>query len=214
MSEAYLRTRSLTCMHLNKFKVFSSLRRPETHFRHAQGHQRASALTGSNNIFQSTTITVYEVENQKTVNTKLGKQTIWFSDFIENIYHYFQEKQAGRRKRQKRNLHCFPKAYQSILQTHMAKKYNHFWRTDQNTPQTKHRKKMSSKKTTIEQFLQNSVHTDMKSTREAISQQKTPKTIHSWSNHFWNPIANVSVKEQYEETSIENWNTAEKNWFK
>ena len=26
-----------------KFKAFSGRRRPETHFRHAQGHQRASA---------------------------------------------------------------------------------------------------------------------------------------------------------------------------
>ena len=66
----------MTCMHLKMFKVFSSLRRPETHFRHAQGHQRAGALAGSTNIFQSTIITVYEVEHQKTVNTKLGKQTI------------------------------------------------------------------------------------------------------------------------------------------
>ena len=86
-------------MHLKKFKVFSSLRRPETHFRHAQGHQRASALTGSINIFQSTIITVYEVEHQKTVNTKLGKQTIWFSEVIIEFYHYIQEKKAGRHKK-------------------------------------------------------------------------------------------------------------------
>ena len=66
----------MTCMHLKMFKVFSSLRRPETHFRHAQGHQRAGAVTGSINFFQSTIIRVYEVEHQKTVNTKLGKQTI------------------------------------------------------------------------------------------------------------------------------------------
>ena len=121
MSEPYLSTRSKTSMHLKKFKNFSSLRRTETHFRHAQGHQRAGALTGSINIFQSTTITVYEVEYQKTVNTKLGKQTMWCSEVIKDIYHYFQEKQAGRRKRQKRKLHCFPKAYQSILRNHMAK---------------------------------------------------------------------------------------------
>ena len=68
----------MTCMHLKKFKVFSSLRRLEIHFRQAQGHQRAGALTGSINIFQNTIITVYEVENQKTVNRKLGKQTVWF----------------------------------------------------------------------------------------------------------------------------------------
>ena len=83
---------SKTCMHLKKFKVFSGLRRPETHFRHAQGHQRAIALTGSIIIFQSTTITVYEVEYQKTVNTELGKQTIWFSEVIKDIYHNFQQK--------------------------------------------------------------------------------------------------------------------------
>ena len=92
MSETYLSTRSKTCMHLKKLKVFSSLRRPETHFKQAQGHNRASALTGSINIFQSTTITVYEVEHQKTVNTKLGKQTIWFSEVFKDIDHYFQEK--------------------------------------------------------------------------------------------------------------------------
>ena len=81
-----------------KSQGFSSLCRPETHFRHAQGHQRAGALTSSINNFQSTTITVYEVEYQKTVNTKLGKQTIWFSEVIKDIYHYFQQKEAGRKK--------------------------------------------------------------------------------------------------------------------
>ena len=82
----------MTCMHLKKSKVFSSLRRPEPHFRHAQGHQRACALTGPIKIFGSTKITVYKVVHQKTVNTKLGKQTIWFSELMKDIYHYFQEK--------------------------------------------------------------------------------------------------------------------------
>ena len=90
MSETYLSTRSKTCMHLKKLKVFSSLRRPETHFKHAQGHTRASALTGSLNIFQRTTITVYEVEHQKTVTTKLGNQTIRFSEVFTDFHHYFQ----------------------------------------------------------------------------------------------------------------------------
>ena len=87
MSEPYLSTRSMTCMHLKKFKDFSSRRWPETHFRYAQGHQRAGALTGSVNILQSTTITVYEVEHQKTINTKLGKQTTWFSEVIKEFHH-------------------------------------------------------------------------------------------------------------------------------
>ena len=85
-------------MHLKNVKVFSSLRRPETHFRHAQGHQRAGALKGSINVFQSTTITVYEVKQQKTVNTKLGKLTIWLSKVIKDIHHYSQEKEARRKK--------------------------------------------------------------------------------------------------------------------
>ena len=70
-----------------KFQCFSSFRRPETHFRHAQGHQRAGVSTGSINISQNTVITVYEVEYQKTVNTKLGKQTIWLSEVIKKFYH-------------------------------------------------------------------------------------------------------------------------------
>ena len=82
----------MTCMHLKKLKVFSSLRGPDTDFRHAQGHQRASGSTGSINIIQNTIITVYEVEHQQTYNTKLGKQTIWFSEVIKDFQHYLQEK--------------------------------------------------------------------------------------------------------------------------
>ena len=82
-----------------KAQGFSSLRRPETHFRHAQGHQRARAITGFIDIFQSTTITVYEVEHQTTVNTKLGKQTIWFSEVIKEFHHYFQEEKAERHRK-------------------------------------------------------------------------------------------------------------------
>ena len=126
MSEPYLSTRSKTCLHLKKFEVFSSLSRPETHFRQAQGHQRAAAITGSINIFQCTIITVYEVEHQKTVKTKLGKQTIWFSEVIKDNYHYFQKNRLDDKKRQSVKLHCFPKADQLILQNHMAKKYKHF----------------------------------------------------------------------------------------
>ena len=117
----------MTCMHLKKLKFPSSLRRPETHFRHAQGHQRAGALTGSINIFQSTIITVYEVEHQKTVNTKLGKQTTWFSEVIKEFHHYFQEKSAGRHKKyRKKGCIAFLKLILLILQNPMAKKYKLF----------------------------------------------------------------------------------------
>ena len=81
----------MTCLQLKKFKVVSSLRRRETNFRHAQGNQRASAITGSINIFQRTIITIYEVELQKTVNRKLGKQTVWLWEVIKEFYHNFEE---------------------------------------------------------------------------------------------------------------------------
>ena len=99
MSEPFLSTRSKTCRHLKKFKFRSSLRWPATHVRHAQGHQRASAITGSINIFQSTTITEYVVEHQKKVNTKIGKQNNCFSEVIRQFHHYFQEKAPGRHKK-------------------------------------------------------------------------------------------------------------------
>ena len=100
MSEPYLSTRSMTCMHLKKLKFPSSLRRPETHVRHAKGHQGAGASTGSININQNTIFTAYELEHQKTNNTKLAKQTNWFSEVIKEFYQHFQKNtKNGRHKR-------------------------------------------------------------------------------------------------------------------
>ena len=53
-----------------KFETFPIFLRPETHFRHAQGHHPVGALTGSINIVQNTIFAVYEVESQKTVYKK------------------------------------------------------------------------------------------------------------------------------------------------
>ena len=86
----------MTCMQLKKVKVLFSSHSPETHVKHAQSHQRADGITGSINIFQSTVLIVYEVEHQKTVNTKLGKRSICFSEVIKEFYHYLQEKNTGR----------------------------------------------------------------------------------------------------------------------
>ena len=54
------------------------LRQPDKHFRHARGHQRAGAVTGSFNIIQNTVITVYEVESQKTDNADFENVLIGF----------------------------------------------------------------------------------------------------------------------------------------
>ena len=63
-----------------KVQVSSSLRRPETHFGHVHGRRGADFLTISCNIFQGTTIGVYEVEHQKTVNTNLENGLIIFQE--------------------------------------------------------------------------------------------------------------------------------------
>ena len=71
-----------------KVPVFSSVRRPESLFRHIQGHQRAGTLTVCINIIQNKTNTVYEVESHKTVNTNLWKRTNWFSEVIKEILNH------------------------------------------------------------------------------------------------------------------------------
>ena len=76
-----------TCENL-KNSTISKLNKPKTLFRHAQGCQRADALTGSINIIQNSIITVYEMKHQKSVNAKLGERTNWFSKVIEKILHY------------------------------------------------------------------------------------------------------------------------------
>ena len=75
LSVPYLSTRSMTCMHLEKFKVFSSLRQPETHFRHKQSHQFAGAITGFINVTQNTHIAVNGVEYHKRVNIEKKLET-------------------------------------------------------------------------------------------------------------------------------------------
>ena len=94
-----------------KFKIFSSLRRTETHVRHAQGHQRASASLGYIKNNQNTFTTEYEVEHQKTFNTKLGKQTIWVSEVIKEFYHHFQEKSYLTQKDKKQSRIAFLKLF-------------------------------------------------------------------------------------------------------
>ena len=85
----------------------------------------------------------------------------------------------------------------------MAKKYKHF-KKQTRIPLKLNIEKNScrQKRTTNEQFVQNSVHTDMKSTKEAIFQKRPQNQSIRGVKTLWNPIANVSVKIQYEETSI------------
>ena len=63
------------------------------------------------------------------------------------------------------------------------------------------------KENKFEHFFQISVDADMKSTKRDVFQQKTTKMFQSWSNHFWKPIAKVSVKNNTRKFCCKTWNT-------
>ena len=87
------------------------------------GHQLAVALTVFINSIQNTIITLYEVESQKTVNTKPWKWTDWISELFKQIFDYnLCETSTGKRKKRKVMMQCNAQAYQSILQNPIALK--------------------------------------------------------------------------------------------
>ena len=88
MSEKTSSSRSRTCMHLKKVSFSSSFRQLETQFSHEQGHQGTIATLGSVKITQSTNITVYEVESQKTNNAKVSVWTNRFSEVVKGIFRH------------------------------------------------------------------------------------------------------------------------------
>ena len=81
---------------------------------------------------------------------------------------------------------------------------------DQNTLQTNHRKDLIlSKEKHTWAIHANFSRCRYEVNKKAIFQWKTPKSVHSWSNNFWNPIANVSVKVQYGKLQPKTWNRDE-----
>ena len=80
-------------MHHNKFNFFLCLRGRQTHFMHAQGHQRPGAFLGSINVIRNIRSAVKCVERRKTVDKKMGKPTYWFSEVIKKLLHHkFRER--------------------------------------------------------------------------------------------------------------------------
>ena len=108
------------------------------------------------------------------------------------------------KKRQKVKLHCNAKAYQSILQNPMAKKYQHTLSTDQKTPQTN-----------CQQYLMSSKKNQPWATHADVSPciYEIDKARHiPTRNYKNNPVvvkpvlitfAKVSVTLQYDKTSIQ-----------
>ena len=72
-----------------KVQVSSSLPRPGTQFRHAQGHHGAGGLTGSIHIIQITFITVYQIESQSQLTENFDKGIIGFHKLSEKYFIIF-----------------------------------------------------------------------------------------------------------------------------
>ena len=108
-----------------KLQVFSSFCRPETQFKHAQGHQRAVASTNPINNIQNTNITVHELEHQKTINMKKhGYGPIVFQKWPKNAFiTTFRRATLRNAKIQEVKLHYIATTHYSILQNPMAKNY-------------------------------------------------------------------------------------------
>ena len=161
-----------------KVQVFSSLRRPETHFRLAQGHHRAVELTGSINIIQNTIITVYEVESQKTVNKKLWKRTNWFSEEIKikTSSQLSGELDCQTQKDRKKSCIAFLKLINRYYKIVWLKSTSNF-KEQTRIPLKLTIKKLwcRQKRITAEQFMQISVHDDTKWTKRGILQPKNSK---------------------------------------
>ena len=116
---------------------------------------------------------------------------------------YLQERTLTVAKKQKRMLVCKNEAQQSI-QKILWLKLSHMQRGDQKNPQTNYRKHfMSTKEQQNRAILANSSISTYDNGEMRHIQTKTSIWIHSWSNQFWNRIANVSVKKD-EESSNQN----------
>ena len=113
-------------------------------------------------------------------------------------------------------LVCIDKAHQSILENPMAKNWRHIQRTDQNSPQHSARKDcMSSKEKHRCSILAGFNPRRFQDEEMRQNSTKNANIIHAVSNQFWNPIANISVKVQYEKSSTKNrthrWNNFSAN---
>ena len=100
-------------------------------------------------------------------------------------------------------MHC--SSHQSTLENPLVKKYRHNRRTDLNNIQINYRKNLIlPKKKYIRAIFAifSLCKFDANEARHMLT--KSRKSINSWSNHFWNPIADLSQKLQYARTSTKN----------
>ena len=190
-------TSSKTCMHLNKRKFLSSLRR----LKHMWGTRRAT----NEQVHYRAPLKFW-----KHIYCSIRSRT------SKDSYHKTWKTYCLAFRSNQRNLPLVPRkigwktqndrkwsfsAFLKLIIPH----YKILWLESKNIfkEQTGIPLNLNIKKKwcrqnriTMDHLLQIFVHTDMKSAKEAIFQQKTTKSIHSRSDHVWNPIANFSVRVQ------------------
>ena len=97
------------------------------------------------------------MSNQKSVSSKFSGELDW------------------RTQKKREKLHCNAKSYKPMLQNPTAKKHNFIETTEQKTPQTIENFWSRQNGLKIEQFMQISVHAEMKSSKLRRFELKTQK---------------------------------------
>ena len=101
----------------------------------------------SNNIFDKKITVVNGVEHQQSGNIKNGKTGCMVFRRIDSYFIDTCDKRHTERHPDiGSKVELNDKAHQTIIEKSMAEKNGHIHRTDQNTPQTSHRKNLMSSK--------------------------------------------------------------------
>ena len=187
-----------------KLQLVPCTRGPQTHFRNAQDHQLAGALTVVIRSIQNTNVTRYEVESQKTVNTKSRKRTGWISELIDQMFDYtfgintFGRIRLENEKKWKQCCNAMLKFINRYYKPYSLKAEAYFNNSPDYISKVYRKTWCRQKWNRFERLLKFSVQRDTKSTEKSIF-RKTHKSQSIWHQISF-AMANVSGTQNYEET--------------
>ena len=182
---------------------FSSLCRPETHFKDAQSPQWACTKIGFSIFIQKRNTAINRVEHQKSVDMakKIEKRTIDLQksskSFLITTYKKKSRRTHNYRKKSYIALMKLMKRYQNIRYLISTSKFK------------KHTSKFSSRRLDVQggetKMTTSCWFQSMQIWRrrnEAQLNTRCPDSLHSWSIHFWSKIENFSIKMHCEKNTI------------
>ena len=185
---------------------FSSLCRPEPHFKDAESPQRACTIIGFSISLQKWTFALNRVEHQKSVNIA-KKFEISIVDFqkLSKTFLITTYKEKSRRRtiiRSKIMLHWWSSSIEI--------RKSDIWKVQANSKNTlEHTSNYSSKRLNVQRgeskMTTSCWFQSMQIWRrrnEAQLNRKCPDSLPSWSIHFWSKIANFSIKMHCEKNTM------------